>query len=283
MGNTSMSMQAKVVVITGASMGIGEAIAALFARENATVVLLSREQARAEAARQRLGPPVNSLALACDVREETQVRATVETVRQRFGRIDLWINNAGHGLLDSVATMDLAACRGMFETNLFGAVICMQAVFPVMKAQGGGTIVNISSVAGHIAVPYMAAYSATKHALNALGKAARLEMSPHHVHVMTVCPGYIRTNFSVNAVKGAEIRRFGERVRRGITPDRVARAVLTGYLRRKREVVVPASDWLKVKLYQLWPGLIEAFMARMLRETTPDKIAAAEAARRQQP
>ena len=110
--------------------------------------------------------------MACDVRHREEIDRAIGLTLHHFKRIDVWVNNAGHGLLDSVAQMEMAACREMFETNLFGAVAAMQAVIPVMRQQGGGTIINISSVAGHIPLPFHAAYSATKFALNAMGKAA---------------------------------------------------------------------------------------------------------------
>ena len=109
-----------------------------------------------------------------------------------FKRVDVWINNAGHGLLDSVAQVDMHACHDLFETNFFGAVSAMQAVIPVMKQQGGGAIINISSVAGHIPLPFHASYSATKFALNAIGKAAGVELKKDGIHVLTVCPGYVQ-------------------------------------------------------------------------------------------
>jgi short-subunit dehydrogenase len=161
--------------------------------------------------------------------------------------------------------MSMAACREMFETNLFGAVEAMQAVVPIMKKQGSGCIINISSVAGHIPVPGMAAYSGTKFALNAIGKAARLELKPLGIQVMTVCPGYIRTEFSNNAVKGEGGVRFSSSVAKRIPPERVAHAVFLGYMAKKGEIVVPASDRLKIKLYQLWPTAIERVMARLLK------------------
>jgi len=275
-----MKLENKVAVITGASMGIGEAIANCFAAEGASAALLSRDLGRVEEARARIGHAERSVAIACDVRERKQIEHAVEVVLEKFGRIDIWINNAGHGLLDGVATMDMAACRAMFATNLFGAIDCMQAVIPPMKKQGSGCIINISSVAGHIAVPNMAAYSATKHALNAIGKAARIELRGTGVHVMTVCPGYIQTDFSINATKGQDIKRLGEGMRARTSPDRVANAVLNGYLKKKREVVVPAGDWLKVKMYQFCPQLVEYAMARMLKPTTAENIAALRAAQK---
>jgi short-subunit dehydrogenase len=161
--------------------------------------------------------------------------------------------------------MDMDACRAMFDTNLFGAISGMQVVTPVFVQQRSGTIINISSVAGHIPVPFKGAYSATKFALNAIGKAARVELDGTGVNVLTVCPGYIATNFSKNVVRGHERKRLGGAVRRGPTPDVVARATLDGYLKGKREVVVPRRDGLMVKFYQLWPGAVEWAMRRMVQ------------------
>jgi short-subunit dehydrogenase len=262
--NHRMVLQDKVAVITGGSMGIGEEIAKLFAAEGAKIVITSRDAVRAEAARARIGGD-RVLALACDVRHREELDRAVALTVHNFGRVDIWINNAGRGMLDSVAAMNMAECRAMFDTNLFGAIEGMQAVIPTMRAQAAGTIINISSVAGHIAVPYMAAYCATKFALNAIGKAARVELKDAGIHVMTVCPGFIKTEFADHAVHGSDRMRIGGAVRRGITADRVARAVLNGYVGRKREVVVPWRDRIGIKLYQLSPALVEGFMARTLR------------------
>ena len=149
-------------MVTGASMGIGEAIAKSFADQGAGVVLLSRDAGRVEAARGRVGHSERTLALACDVSHREEIDRVIALTVHHFQRIDVWVNNAGHGLLDSVAEMDLAACRAMFDTNFFGAVAGMQAVIPVMRQQGTGTVINISSVAGYIPLPFHAAYSATK-------------------------------------------------------------------------------------------------------------------------
>ena len=157
MNSHKIDIAEKVVVVTGASMGIGEAIAAVFVEQGARVVLLSRDATRAEAARNRVGHADRTLALSCDVRNREEIDRVISLTLHHFDRIDVWVNNAGHGLRSSVAQMDMAACRTMFETNFFGAVSAMQAVIPVMKQQGSGTIINISSVAGHIPLPFGAA------------------------------------------------------------------------------------------------------------------------------
>src|SRR5262249_1478374 len=159
--------------------------------------------------------------------------------------------------------MEMRDCREVFETNFFGAVSAMQAVVPVMRASGGGAIINISSVAGHIPLTSGGAYSASKFALNAIGKAARLELNADGIHVLTVCPGYVATDFGRNVIAA---RRGATRPAsvRGIAAERVARAVYEGYRKRKREVIVPWTMHPVIKLYQLLPGLIEWRMTRVL-------------------
>src|SRR5512133_584866 len=113
-----MEIANKVVVVTGASMGIGEAIAKAFVHQGARVVMLSRDAGRAEAARDRVGHTERTLALSCDVRHREEIDRVIGLTLHHFGRIDVWVNNAGHGLLDSVSAADIAACRELFDTNL---------------------------------------------------------------------------------------------------------------------------------------------------------------------
>lgn len=258
-----MDLTGKTVVVTGASMGIGEAIAKTFADHGATIVLLSRDAARVEAARVRVGHPERTLAISCDVRHREEIDRVIALTMHHCQRIDVWVNNAGHGLMDTVAEMSMPACHDMFETNFFGAVSAMQAVIPVMRQQGGGTIINISSVAGHIPLPFHAAYGATKFALNAIGKAAGVELKSDGIRVLTVCPGYVRTDFGRNAIRGSDAKTVRPESVRGITAERVARATLQGYLKGKREVIVPWSMHLPVKVFQLFPGLVTWAMGRM--------------------
>jgi short-subunit dehydrogenase len=258
-----MEMDGKVVVVTGASMGIGEAIAKIFADQGAGVVLLSRDASRAEAARHRVGHTDRTVAMACDVRHREEIDRALGLTLHHFGRIDVWVNNAGIGIRDTVADMDMSACRELFETNLFGAIASMQAVVPTMRTAGGGTIINISSVAGHIPLLFAAPYSGSKFALNAIGKAARLELMRDNINVLTVCPGYVATDFGQNMIAAHRGNTRPKSVR-GITAERVARAVYHGYRKKKREVIVPWTMHPVVKLYQLFPSLVEWGMMKVL-------------------
>jgi short-subunit dehydrogenase len=258
-----MEMDGKVVVVTGASMGIGEAIAKVFADEGASVVVLSRDASRAEAARQRIGRAERTLALACDVRNREDIDRVLALTLRRFGRVDVWVNNAGVGIRDSVADMTPSAYRELFETNFFAVIACMQAVVPVMREGIGGTIINVSSVAGHIAVPFMAIYSASKFALNALGKGARLELKRDNIDVLTVCPGYVSTDFGAHVVADRQGNVRPQSVR-AITAERVAEAAYRGYRKRKREVIVPWTMIPAIKLYQWCPGVVEWVVAKAI-------------------
>ncbi len=252
-------------------MGIGEAIVSRFLREGASVVLASRDLARVEAARQRAGALERTLAVACDVTVRAQIEALLQATIERFGRVDVWINNAGFGLVDSVERMDMAACHRMFDTNLFGAIECMQVVSPLLKQQRSGAVINVSSVAGIVAVPYMAAYGATKHALNCISFAARLELAPYGVHVNTVCPGYVRTEFNTNAVWGRENLRVAGNAKRGITAARVADAVWKAYRSNRRLIVVPWSNILLTGFYRSLPAVVNWGMLKMLRKLDRQK------------
>ena len=259
-----MEMDGKVVVVTGASMGIGEAIAKVFADEGASVVLLSRDASRAEAARHRVGHTDRTLALACDVRNREEINRALAVTLHHFDRVDVWVNNAGVGVRDSVAEMEMPAIRDLFETNFFGAIACIQAVVPAMREAGGGAIINISSVAGHIPVPFMTLYCASKFAMNALGKGARMELKRDNIKVLTVCPGYVRTEFGAHLVSSRKGNIRPQAVR-GITAERVAHAAYRGYRKGRREVVVPWTMIPVIKLYQLFPGLVEWGMGKAMK------------------
>lgn len=247
-------------------MGIGEAIAKLFVQKGANVVFLSRDTGRAEAARARAGHTDRTIALSCDIRNREEIDKVINLTVHSFQRIDIWVNNAGKGIMDASNQADMANVRDVFNLNFFGALESMQAVVPVMKQQGGGTIINISSVAGHIPLPFHGVYSATKFAMNAVGKAARVELKQSGINVLTVCPGYVRTDFGKNLVRGREAKTVRPQQTRGISPERVARATLRGYLKQKMEVVVPWHMHPVIKLYQLFPGVVEWGMLKMIRK-----------------
>lgn len=264
-----MELSNKVAIITGASEGIGEALARLLVAEGARVVLAARSEEKLKALAASLGAE-QAIAVPTDVAEPAQVERLVARTLERFGGVDILVNNAGLGLYGLVEEMDWDHFRRMWEVNFFGVARLTMAALPHLR-QRGGAVVNISSVAGKLPLPYMAGYCATKFALNALSDGLRMELAPAGVRVVTVCPGRVRTQFHVNAFRGSGslpsvFRRREESS--GIPPERVARATLRALRWGQREVVVPWPLRLAVGFRWLFPGLMEAVLGRMVTRGT---------------
>lgn len=254
-------LENKVVIVTGASSGIGAAIARLFTAEGANVALVARSSDKLQSLAHALGP--RAMVLETDVTDPLRVREMTRLCAERFGRIDILINNAGIGMYAAIAEMPLEQFQQLVATNWLGPVCAIQAVLPYMRKQGSGQIINISSVAGKITIPWMTVYCGSKFALNALSDGLRMELEPERIQVISVCPGAINTPFITNAFKDAAFKTFDQG---GISPERVARAVLRASLRGKREIVVPASNWGFVWLHSLFPRFFDRMMARFLRQ-----------------
>lgn len=178
--------------ITGASRGFGLQIARDLLQRGHQVVATARSAA---AVTDALGENPDLLAVALDVTDEAQAREAVQAAVQRFGRIDVLINNAGRGLLGAVEEATDAEVRAVYETNVFGLLTVTRAVTPVLRAQRSGTIVNISSVGGFVSSPGWGVYASTKFAVEALSEALHAELQPLGIHAMVVEPGYFRTDF----------------------------------------------------------------------------------------
>lgn len=253
-------LENKVVIITGATMGIGESLARLFAAVGAKLTLAARSRDKLETLARSLGP--DALPVRTDMTDPAAIREMVRLTVERFGRVDILINNAGVGMYTSFADTPSEHIEQVITTNWLGPARAIQAVIPQMRKQRGGQIINISSVAGKISIPWMSTYCSTKFALNALSYSLRMELAEENIQVISVCPGRIKTPFTDNAFKDARTRALRPG---GISPDRVARAVLRASLRGKREIVVPASNWLLVWLHGLMPRLADAAMLRIIR------------------
>ena len=257
-------LENKVVLITGASSGIGAAIARLFAREGARLALAARSVEKLRSLAASLGS--NALPVPTDMTDSAAVRRMIEATVERFSRLDILINNAAVGIYAPISTVSPEHLEKVIATNWLGPVHAIQSAVPHMLRQGGGQIINISSVAGKVAIPWMGGYSATKFALNALSDSLRMELAADRIQVITVCPGRIDTPFVHNAFRDPAVRPLPPS---GISAERVARAVLRASLRGKREIVVPASNWMFVWLHALFPRLTDSLMVSFLRGRMP--------------
>lgn len=186
----------QVIIVTGASAGIGEATARRLSRRGAKVVIAARRPDRLEALAREIDPTgTNVLAVAGDVTSEADRRKLVAATLGKFGRIDGLVNNAGYGTRGPVEIAPVDVIRKNYETNVFSLIALTQLVLPAMRERGAGCIVNIGSVAGKIARPLSSIYDSTKHALEALTDGLRGELKPFGVRVTLIRPGFILTEF----------------------------------------------------------------------------------------
>src|SRR5437588_1938289 len=189
-------LDGQIVIVTGASAGIGEATARRLAREGATVVLTARRADRLDALKQQIeSAGGHLLAVAGDVTNAQGRAHLVEETLRAFGRIDALVNNAGYGQRGPIEMVPLEAIRQNFETNFFSLIGLTQLVIPIMRKQKSGRIVNVSSVAGRIARPLSSVYDSTKHALEAVSDGLRGELAQFGIQVVIIEPGFIITEF----------------------------------------------------------------------------------------
>lgn len=196
----SMEPRGSTVIVTGASSGIGKALAQAFAEEGANVALASRNVQALNSVADAIGRE-RTLVVPTDVTRREQVDALVDRTLERFGKLDVLVNNAGIGLMGSVADLDPDKFRELFEVNLMGPLYGMQAAIRAMRQGGGGTIVNISSGTSRIVVPFLGgAYPALKRALEILSDYARAQLVNEKIRFLVVLPYITTTNFAANAM-----------------------------------------------------------------------------------
>jgi hypothetical protein len=253
-----------VAIVTGASEGIGAALARLLVEAGARVVLAARSEGKLRALAEHLGEE-RALAVPTDVTEPAQVENLVARAVERFGGLDILANNAGVGLYGPIAETNWEHLRHMWEVNFFGVVRCTVAALPHLRTRHG-VVVNVSSVAGKIPVPYLTSYCATKFALNALSDGLRMELAHAGVRVVTICPGTVRTQFRASAFRDAKNlpAAFQRREGTGISADAVARATLRALQRDQREVVLPFKLRLAAEARRLFPRLMDSVVRRLV-------------------
>jgi short-subunit dehydrogenase len=195
----------KTVLITGASIGIGRATAELFQRRGWNVVASMRKPAVGK----ELGKLENMLVTALDVTDGTSIDAAVAAAVERFGGIDVLVNNAGYGAYGVLEATSVESMRRQFETNVIGLLAMTKAVVPGFRARGGGVIVNVSSIGGRLTLPFSALYSGSKFAVEGISEALSYEMREIGVRVKVVEPGIINTNFA-NAMEFSNDPAIGE-------------------------------------------------------------------------
>ncbi|MGV3558219.1 SDR family oxidoreductase [Larkinella arboricola] len=258
----------KVIWITGASSGIGEAIALELSR-NANeahpikLVLSARRADELERVARQTGlPAADVLVLPMDVTDFGAFSAHVERVRHHFGRIDYLFLNAGISQRSTVAETDFSVYQRLMDVNFFGTIALTKAVLPLMLAQRSGHLVVTSSVAGKLGVKYRSGYCASKHALHGFYDALRAETHSAGLHITIVCPGYIRTPISLQALNatGQVHGKMDTNQEKGMAPDVFTRRLLKAVSRKKEEVYIGGPETIGIYLKRFLPGLLSRIL-----------------------
>lgn len=262
------SVQGKVAVVTGASSGIGEAVASRLARAGATVVLTGRDEARLEAARQQCGGA--AWTFKADVTDEAQVAELARAVQDKHGGADILINNAGVVMSGLLVDVEDADWRRLFELNVLGVVHGCRAFLPRMIERGqGGHVVNMASAAGLVGTYGMGTYSATKFAVAGLTESLRFEMKRHRIGVSLICPSYVDTPIAskvkvVGALDNPRTRAGIEREfkKNSVKPELVAERTLQAILKNKPLTTVGRDAALARWMKRISPALLEKALSR---------------------
>jgi short-subunit dehydrogenase len=256
-------MQHKVAWITGASSGIGEALALELARRGARLVLSARQTDELQRVANATSlPPSDVLVLPLDMTDEASLPAHVQTVLDRFGQIDYVFQNAGITQRGTVAETQFSVYRQIMEINYFGVVALTKAVLPHMMSRRSGHFVVTSSVAGKIGTKQRSGYCASKHALHGFFDALRAETHETGLHVTMVCPGYIRTPISLHALDalGQKHARMDHNQDVGMDPAKCARKICNAVDQHREEVYVGGYEILGIYLKRLFPGILSRIL-----------------------
>ncbi len=266
-------LHGRVVLITGASSGIGQATARAFAPGGVRLVLAARRADRLAALAQELeGVGCETLVVPSDIRREEDIETLVKATLDRFQRIDILVNNAGLGRIHWLEALTPEEVREQFDVNIIGMVLLTRAVLPAMQRQRSGHIINIASVAGRIGAPGYTVYAATKFAVEGFSEALRREVAPWGIHVSVVYPGGATgTEFGAKAHLEQRIMHSPGWLR--VSADDVARAVVRLARRPRRQVILPWPLAVGAALNRLAPWLLDWFIVCLVRSRRAEDLA----------
>lgn len=259
-------MKKPVVLITGASSGIGRASAIEFAKKGFSLAITSHSAERLDGTYKLLEKYSRDiLKIEADITDISQVKTLFDEVEKHFGYLNILINCAGAALLGNIEDIKQEKLEHIFKLNFFSVLWCMQHALPLMqKAEGKKQIINISSIAGKRGIPSMGAYCASKFAVNGLTEAARLEFKKKNIDMLLVCPGGTETGFYSNAVRCPSEKNFPE-MGRMMSAEYVAREISRASDKNKREIVVGTKGKMLVFINRLSGRLTDIILSKVLK------------------
>ncbi|MEO8760490.1 MAG: SDR family oxidoreductase [Bacteroidia bacterium] len=254
-----MYFNQKVVWITGASSGIGEALVFELAKRGAKIILSARNEATLEAVAQKANlAKENYLLIPFDLADTSLAKTYVQQIITKFNRIDILVNNGGMSQRAEAIATTKTTERNLFEINYFAQVALAKAVLPVMIKQQSGQITVISSIAGKFGFYLRSSYSAAKHALHGYFESLRLEVEKDNINVLLVCPGKIKTNISNNAVlaDGSKHAKMDESHVDAMTAEECATKILAAIENNKQEILVGRKEIMTVYIKRFFPKML---------------------------
>lgn len=256
-----------VVVITGASRGIGKATALAFAKKGCCIALLARDVSKLDLVKSEIEAlGAKAMVVSCDVSKEGDCFAAIELVYSSWNRIDVLVNNAGYGHYSLIEKLDTPSMERIIRTNLFGAIWCIQAALQFMKPAGRGHIVNISTIISKRAFPQMGAYCMSKFAMTGMDESLGLELKPYGIGVSLVCPGYTATEFQQNAALTGERPNLQQKL--GMKPATVAKAIVKAVECNIRRTHLTIDGKLLLLVNKISPSLVDFVFSKMFKEKT---------------
>ena len=257
----------KVIWITGASSGIGEALAYRLAKENCILILSARRKEELERVMLGCNLPANRvLILPLDLSNATSLESKKNEVITTFGRIDILIHYGGISQRSLAIDTPVEVDRKLFEVNFFGTIALTKLVLPVFIAQKSGLIVTVTSAVGKFGSPWRSGYSASKHALHGFFDSLRAEVYAQGISVLLICPGFIKTNVSVNALTGTgqKLGTMDTATANGLTADTCARQIIQAIKSGKEEVVVSNfKEKFGVWVKRFFPSIFSVMVRKM--------------------
>ncbi len=249
-----MKIKGCVVIVTGASAGIGRATAVSLIQSGAHVVITARREDRLQELAELADSPGRVMTIAGDIQNTDFAQELVVRTVAEFGRVDVLINNAGLGHRSRLADMSLTDMQTIWNTNVKGLMAVTQAVVAQMKQQGSGQIINVSSIVGQRPLPGSGVYCASKTAVNFLSRSLRMELKPDNIIVTLVYPGLTATEFGTSRLGKKGSNRFGLK---GIPAERAAQVIVNAIRYGRTEVYISWYDWLFTHANRLFPRLID--------------------------
>jgi dehydrogenase/reductase SDR family member 7B len=262
-----MKTEGKTVWITGASSGIGEAVAKEFFRHGDTVILSARNVKLLEEKKAMFDAvdPKRSVILPFDITSREDIERAVEKARKILTQVDILVNNAGVSQRSYAIDTDLAVDRDLFEVNFFGPVTLTKAILPWMIEKGGGHIAVISSMAGKYGFRMRTSYSASKHALHGFFESLRAELSSKNINVTLICPGRINTEISVHSLTG-DGNLYGKMDQgqlNGVPVDKCARKIYSSVIKNRKEIFIGKGEILLLLIKRAFPWLFYKLVNRV--------------------